>query len=104
MSKVNCNLLWLREFEALVVCLLQKLHPYQTMRQREGESEEDLEEVSSAVALLLQGKPQVPHVLQTHSLQHFRGVSAAVRHLQLTMTLCCSITNICKFAVLLSQS
>lgn len=28
-------------------------------------SEEDLKDVSSAVALLLQGKPQVPHVLQT---------------------------------------
>lgn len=36
---------------------------YQTVGQGEGVSREDLKHISSAVAFLLQGESQVPHVL-----------------------------------------
>lgn len=38
---------------------------YQTVREGKGISKEELKDISSAVAFLLQGKPQVPHVLKT---------------------------------------
>lgn len=37
---------------------------YQTMWKREGISEEHLKDASPAVAFLLQGKPQISHVLE----------------------------------------
>lgn len=45
--------------------------PYQAVWEGKGISEKKLKDVSSAVAFLLQGKPQIPHVLVTEHIQSF---------------------------------
>lgn len=55
---------------------------YLTMGDGERMSEEEIKDISSAVTLLLQGKPQVPHVLKDREDQQLYSQAPTDAHLR----------------------